>query len=925
MTFERKNTEEWHQEIPGTRWLKADLHIHTIDDIDGGRAKLPEGITKDLSGNNTLSCYARRFLQAAVKQQVQVIGLTPHSPVIGSDPEKSAVWTIVDEWNNGVDDDGVHFREKIYAVFPGFEPSFNEGKSGLHLLFLFDPEIGRNLYLKAFDLVMGGVSPWKGNNLEISNKHANEAFHELQQFRMREIPVAQNNMHYWDYLILAPHIESDKGLLDAKKSQVLKMLNLGEITGLEIGKNKIPAEILCKKREWLRVGMKKYRQAFFHGSDAYSLQEVGHRYTWIKLGSSRIEALRQAFVASDSRIRIGFERHANGDIQKISNPPSVEPNARPWLKNVKITGGASFFGGIQSEMPLETTFRLSPDLTCIIGGSMTGKSTFLDGLRVHIASDLPDAESIRKEVKDRGDLFSAGAPDIDLDIPGENPALPNNENWPAQFFAQNELQFLAKGEGTITDILSRLVPTEAGGIEKRNEKIQYLDNRLTQLTRELGEIYERLSEAEQSYKRAQNAKEALAAFSEVGVEQLHRTIQERQIWEDTDTAAASEILAALLSAGQSADELHIPDASRELCDLLINEKVALTGLDLREEWKRILNQIKNIIREVEDWSGKAKVVVKTLKKRESDLAVAVARALYERGISTKKLNEVRELNRHASLLPSFKAELDRTRRVQNDRENEFQHLRRERNSVIQQQRGAFDRIISRIESESNKEIRAHRIDNGDSKPLDRFISGLRQRGITRWWNDLVPSRKPSPEVLIKHFDAGNLEAVGMSETVQETFREILTKLKKRELTALRCPDVYKLELRVKDHSYRRLDKLSGGQRVSVLLSLLLETADDRPLVIDQPEDEIDNRFLFDTVLPALRRLKGRRQVIVATHNANIVVNGDADQVIVLEATAHRGRVVCAGAIDDPKIREAIVRTVDGGEEAFRLRRKKYGF
>ena len=86
-----------------------------------------------------------------------------------------------------------------------------------------------------------------------------------------------------------------------------------------------------------------------------------------------------------------------------------------------------------------------------------------------------------------------------------------------------------------------------------------------------------------------------------------------------------------------------------------------------------------------------------------------------------------------------------------------------------------------------------------------------------------------------------------------------------------------------DGTYRKLTELSGGQRVNLLLSLLLETDDERPLIIDQPEDELDNRFLLDTLLPALRNLKGRRQVILATHNANIVVNGDADQVIHLEA------------------------------------------
>ncbi len=111
----------------------------------------------------------------------------------------------------------------------------------------------------------------------------------------------------------------------------------------------------------------------------------------------------------------------------------------------------------------------------------------------------------------------------------------------------------------------------------------------------------------------------------------------------------------------------------------------------------------------------------------------------------------------------------------------------------------------------------------------------------------------------------------------------------------------------------------------MLLSLVLESDDPTPLVVDQPEDELDNRFLNDTIIPALHRLKGKRQVIFATHNANIVVNGDADQVIALEADAQHGTAYASGAIENPEVREAILRTLDGGEEAFRLRRAKYGF
>ena len=199
MTFTRREANNWAREVPGARWLKADLHIHTIDDLPGGRAEIPSGIGGGLQATGAIEAYARRFLQSAVEHGVRVIGITPHSPRIGSSQETSAVWQIVEEWNNGVDDDGVPFREKVYAVFPGFEPSLKDGKSGLHLIFLFDPEIGRTNYLKAFDLVMGGVSPWPDSQLKMSNRSAEEAFEDLREFQGQECPNTPDGSFQWSY------------------------------------------------------------------------------------------------------------------------------------------------------------------------------------------------------------------------------------------------------------------------------------------------------------------------------------------------------------------------------------------------------------------------------------------------------------------------------------------------------------------------------------------------------------------------------------------------------------------------------------------------------------------------------------------------------------------------------------------------------
>ena len=318
-------------------------------------------------------------------------------------------------------------------------------------------------------------------------------------------------------------------------------------------------------------------------------------------------------------------------------------------------------------------------------------------------------------------------------------------------------------------------------------------------------------------------------------------------------------------------------------------------------------------------------VVDALEGQERRIRTEVDRALAAHGLDGARIEEFQALNRQASLFESYEANLDQVRDKLESGERSFERQLIERRKLVEKQRASFDRVIEAILAEFSHRILPRRVNHGDHKPLARFLKGLGQRGITRWWNEVGDQLRPAAGELLDHLRHDTLSEVGMSDAVQATFREQLTRTRQRELAAIRCSDSYLLELRMEDGSHRQLDDLSGGQRVSLLLSLLLETSDERPLVIDQPEDELDNRFLFDTVLPALKRLKGRRQIIVATHNANIVVNGDADQVIQLEATANRGRVGCAGAIEEPSVRDAIVGTVDGGDEAFRLRRLKYGF
>ena len=903
------------------RWFKADLHIHTIDDLPGGRVKMPSGISVDPQSPETILAYARRFLQSAVERGVQVLGVTPHSPRVGTAGETSAVWRIVEEWNNGDDDDGVPFREKIYAVFPGFEPSLYDGKSGLHLLFLFDPDIGLENYLKAFDQVMGGVSPWPDkpdNQLRMSSRSAEEAFDHLREFHKRECPKAEDGSFQWNYIVLAPHIDDDKGILGAQKAQVLQLFQHDAVAGLELSDNKLPEETL-ENRTWLRERMAERNQSFFHSTDAYSVNDIGNRHTWLKIASQRIEALRQAFIASDSRIRIGYERGVDGGLVEIPNPPDVTMNDRPWLKSVTVSGRASFFGG-SGEGELGTRFDLSPDLTCIIGGSMTGKSTFLDGLRVFVNAPLPQDDDVKRQIEARGKhRFLGGSAGVVFDCPGQDPTAAPYEQWPAVFYTQSELQGLAENPEAVEDALARLLAPETQDIKARELALDEFDKGLTTAAEQVSDLHDKLAEAEQAFDRSQSAAAELTVFSDVGVDDLILASTDLNQWQESAKATKDleEKLDSLMDAVSAVD---LPEVKSSVGAVLSE-----TERELRANWDRVSEFLGSAKNEFNAANNATKVITDALEINERDVRVLVDRRLAERGYDGARINQLQALNDQASLLAGLQVNLSQLRGALDDANRSFETSRAERRNLIAQQREAFDRVIEAVRLQFNEEIAARRITDGNKDTLDNFLKGLAQRGITRWWNDLAGENRPTPDRLLETLDAGDLGQLGMSTAVQETLFAQLTPSKRLELATLRCRDQYVLELEMDDGSHRPLEELSGGQKVNLLLSLLLETNDERPLVIDQPEDELDNRFLFETMLPALKRLKGRRQIIVATHNANIVVNGDADQVIYLEATANRGRVASSGAIEDPTIRDAIVRTVDGGDEAFRIRWRKYGY
>ena len=137
-------------------------------------------------------------------------------------------------------------------------------------------------------------------------------------------------------------------------------------------------------------------------------------------------------------------------------------------------------------------------------------------------------------------------------------------------------------------------------------------------------------------------------------------------------------------------------------------------------------------------------------------------------------------------------------------------------------------------------------------------------------------------------------------------------------------DLVEARVRAADESFKTIETGSVGEKSTAILSLLL-SAGEQPIIIDQPEDDLDNQYVYNVVVDLLRRRKFSRQVIIATHNANIPVNGDAELIVALGVRDRLGVVEEAGSIDRPEIKERVSVIMEGSAEAFRLRRERYGY
>src|SRR5215469_5935439 len=240
-----------------------------------------------------------------------------------------------------------------------------------------------------------------------------------------------------------------------------------------------------------------------------------------------------------------------------------------------------------------------------------------------------------------------------------------------------------------------------------------------------------------------------------------------------------------------------------------------------------------------------------------------------------------------------------------------------------------DEVASELQDEAGERVRIRVMRNADhlsyQEMLMEGLKGARVRNQNEILATLMQLRPEQLAQLLQSNDLDSFEELThfgreRSLKILDAFRESVDPLT-LEITAIedRIAIEFNVSTAGRPH-FKDASDLSRGQKCTALLPILLARRDN-PLIIDQPEDNLDNHFIFETVVNAVQRMKKRRQMIFITHNANIPVLAEAELVLVMTSDGRVGAIEKGGTVDE--CREQIIDLLEGGREAFELRSKRY--
>lgn len=671
--------------------------------------------------------------------------------------------------------------------------------------------------------------------------------------------------------------------------------------------------------------------------DAHHLDAIGRRYFLLKIDELSIEALRQALLDPSLRVRLATE--------EMSEPSAV-------IEGLAVTGG--FLDGQR--------FRLNDNITCLIGGTGSGKSLTLELLRFaldqqtlvdvlpKIADEvdrllqfaLGDAATVRVLLRKNGDRYlverawrdGEGSDPVvhrvleDSIEPVEGPVhLPSF--FPIKGFSQGEVIEHAREPLARLSLIDDLIK-----IDSERAVIKELKSKLRENAKLIVETYRKIENAEAQVKELPGVVEQIKALGKFFEDPR---VKGHDGWYKEQTAFehATELIDEALQAIDQ--EFPWPDSDWEVPESSPNKETMDKLQAVAEEIERIAEKQQAAY---QDATGK-------LRKRVEELQAGwrpkfdAAEKDYQRLLTEldKDGTGLPSLHKKLTRLRDKESKLARTQKqveeklrpqlgvLESAREKDLKSLQNERRKIRDKRRAKAKELTDRLESRVRITVRSE----ANEKVFYEALSEIRRGSRIQDSEIKVIAEKLHPVPLVKSLMAQDFDTPAKeSELASQLFQRLHDAIHDNdrleqlyELQLVDLEDVLRIQFAVEGDEYRDLEALAHGQKCTVVLMVALAEGD-APLIVDQPEDALHAPWIEEYIVARLRGDRGTRQCLFATRSGNVLVSADAEQVIGMEADAHAGRVSKTGALDRFETRELVLYHVEGGRDAFERRRQKYG-
>ena len=867
------------------------------------------GSFRGQSHEDNEATYVESIVKKAAETGVTVLAVTDHNSVAD-----------VPAFKQAAADKGIH-------VFPGFEIESNEG---IHILCIY-PHYEDRDKLERYLGELGILEPGPSASL------SSASFADILE------KVKENGG-----ITVAAHATGSKGLLKALNGQsrirawqndALAAIQIpGPVCDLPMEIRSIVANKNADYRRPLPAG-NDLAVAVVNAKDISRPDDLDDASAtcWIKMSEVSVEGLRQAFLDPDSRIRLNTD---------------PEPEEHAELLALSWEGG--FLDG--------ATIRFNPNLNVMVGGRGAGKSTVIESLRYVLGKEAVGEDSQKAHVGMVRHVLRSGTKlslevrshrpskrDYRLERVVPNPTVVRDESGQissllpqdilpgVEIYGQHEISEISKSPENRTSLLDRFVARD----ESLNDRKLSVRRDLEQTRKAILDTQSKLDGIEERLATLPGLEETLEHYREAGLEERlgeqSLIIREERVL-DTIPERLQSFRDFLETLRQ---ELPIDQAflSPKALEDLPNREILSEGAQILG---RLSDELARVANQLEEALNRANESVESVRERwnirKTKVETAYQKALRELQQSAVDGEEFIRLRREIEGLRPLRERRTLLTRLEREHSARRRTLLTEWEDIKAEESRLLDRASRSVGRKLHERVQVAVTTAGNRHPLSKVL----RDEVGGRLSEAIESLEKVQEFSLPEFVASCREGAGalqkkyalppsQAQRLAEASAESLMRIEELEL-----PPTTVIKLNTAPPGappvWQELDDLSTGQKATaVLLLLLLES--DAPLIVDQPEDDLDNRFITEGIVPKMREEKRRRQFIFSTHNANIPVLGDAELIVGLtssgEGESESGRADIRhdhiGSIDTPGVRLLVEDILEGGKDAFETRRQKYGF